>query len=207
MRDDAQALIVDYGGVLTTDVFTSFQTFCAHEGLPPDAVKHLFRTDPAAHELLVGLEEGTLSDLEFEQRFARLMGVTPDGLIDRMLGHAGPDFAVIDAVRTARALGVRTGLISNSWGVSRYDRALLGELFDGVVISGEVGIRKPAKEIYEMGARAVGVAPERCVYVDDLPGNLKPPRELGMHTVHHRDAATTIAEVSQLLNIPLDVQI
>ncbi len=80
----------------------------------------------------------------------------------------------------------------------------MSDLFDGVVISGNVGIRKPAPEIYEMGARAVHLDPADCVYVDDLPGNLKPARALGMTTVHHRDAATTIAELSSLLKITLD---
>jgi putative hydrolase of the HAD superfamily len=198
-----RGLLVDYGGVLTTDVFASFDTFCREEGLPPDTVKHLFRTDPTARELLCGLEEGTLSDAEFEERFAALVGVEPAGLIERMLGHAGPDHAMLDAVLAARRHGIRTGLISNSWGVSRYDRARLDELFDGVIISGEVGLRKPAAEIYALGARSVGLAPNDCVYVDDLPGNLKPARELGMTTLHHRDAATTIAALVELLGVPL----
>ena len=71
-----------------------------------------------------------------------------------MFAGGGPDAAMQQAVRSARSAGIRTGLVSNSWGTSRYDRALLGELFDGVVISGEVGMRKPAPEIYERGARA-----------------------------------------------------
>ncbi len=56
------------------------------------------------------------------------------------------------------------------------------------MISGEIGLRKPDPRIYELGAEAIGLAPELCVFVDDLPGNLKPARELGMATVHHRDA-------------------
>ena len=71
-----------------------------------------------------------------------------------MFAGAGPDEAMLAAVRRARAAGIRTGLISNSWGAATYDRALLAELFDGVVISGDVGVRKPTPEIYAMGARA-----------------------------------------------------
>ena len=203
MPEARRGLLVDYGGVLTTDVFASFSTFCAREGLPSDAVKRLFHTDPAAHELLVGLEEGTLSDEEFEERFAALLGVRPEGLIERMLGNASSDVAMLDAVRAARRHGIRTGLISNSWGVSRYDRVLLDELFDGVVISAEVGMRKPSTEIYALGARAVDLEPSQCVYVDDLPGNLKPARALGMATVHHRETSATIAELSRMLAVPL----
>jgi putative hydrolase of the HAD superfamily len=198
-----RGLLIDFGGVLTTDVFASFDTFCANEGLPAGTVKQLFRTHAEARELLAGLEDGTLADAEFERRFAALLGVEPTELIERLLGHAGLDTAMLDAVRGARRHGIRTGLVSNSWGVDRYDRALLTELFDGVVISAEVGFRKPAPEIYALGARSVGLDPDACVYVDDLPGNLKPARELGMATLHHRDAPTTIAALTDLLGVPL----
>jgi epoxide hydrolase-like predicted phosphatase len=198
-----RGLLVDYGGVLTTDVFASFDVFCAREGLPADTVRALFRRDPAARELLVGLEDGSLADEEFEARFADLLRVPAERLIERMLGNASADLAMLDAVRAARRLGLRTGLVSNSWGVSRYDRALLGELFDGVVISAEVGVRKPDPEIYAMGARAVGLAPAECAYVDDLRINLEPAQDLGMATVLHRDATGTIAELERLFRVPL----
>jgi len=71
------------------------------------------------------------------------------------------------------------------------------------VISGEVGIRKPASEIYELGARAVGLEPAACVFVDDLAVNLKPAAALGMATVHHVDADQTIAELERLLSVRL----
>jgi epoxide hydrolase-like predicted phosphatase len=96
---------------------------------------------------------------------------------------------------------VRTGLVSNSWGTRRYDRALLAELFDGVVLSGEVGLRKPAPEIYSLGAARIELAPGDCVFVDDLPFNLTPAAELGMATIHHRDARETIGELERLLGI------
>ncbi len=79
----------------------------------------------------------------------------------------------------------------------------LAELFDGVVISGDVGIRKPAREIYELGAEEIDLAPSACVFVDDLPFNLVPATELGMATVHHVDAAQTIGELEQLLQVQL----
>jgi epoxide hydrolase-like predicted phosphatase len=106
-------------------------------------------------------------------------------------------------LRAARAAGVRTGLLSNSWGTRRYPRELLAELFDGVVISGEVGIRKPAPEIYAMGAKAMELEPEAIVYVDDLPFNLEPARELGMATVHHTSAGSTVPELERLLGVAL----
>jgi epoxide hydrolase-like predicted phosphatase len=94
-------------------------------------------------------------------------------------------------------------LISNSWGTRRYDRGKLAELFDGVVISGEVGMRKPAPEMYELGAQRIGVEPNQCVFVDDLPFNLKPAQELGMATIHHVSAAGTIAELERMLGVAL----
>src|SRR5258706_6371406 len=102
MASHHKGLLVDYGGVLTTDVFASFDTFCAREGLAPGTVKELFRSDPTAGELLAGLEDGTLADADFERRFAALLGVDPAGLIERLMGHAGDDVAMLEFVRAAR---------------------------------------------------------------------------------------------------------
>jgi epoxide hydrolase-like predicted phosphatase len=198
---DRDGLIVDYGGVLTTDVFASFRAFCQAEGLPPDTVRDRFRADPEARDLLAGLETGALGVAEFEPRFAALLEVESARLIERLFGGMAPDTAMIDGVRAARSRGARTGLLSNSWGAATgYDQPLLEELFDAVVISSEVALRKPDPAIYELAAERLGVPPDGCVYVDDLPGNLKPARALGMATVLHRgDAATTLAELRALL--------
>jgi putative hydrolase of the HAD superfamily len=199
-----RGLLVDFGGVLTTDVFASFQAFCEAEGLSPDTVAQRFRADPAARDLLGDLEIGALEEAEFEPRFAALLGIADaEGLIDRLFAGMRPDEAMFGAVRAARAAGVRTGLISNSWGKGRYDRSQFPELFSGWVISGEVGLRKPSPEIYSLGAEAIGLPPAECVFVDDLPGNLKPARELGMATVHHRRAEETIPELERLLGVAL----
>src|SRR5437764_9479670 len=112
-----RGLLVDFGGVLTTDVFLSFQAFCEAEGLSPDTVAERFRADRGARDLLADLETGKIDEAEFEPRFAALVGVDEhEGLIDRLFAHMRPDEAMIEAVRAARRGGVRTGLISNSWG-------------------------------------------------------------------------------------------
>jgi epoxide hydrolase-like predicted phosphatase len=196
-------LLVDWGGVMTTSVFETFQGFCEAEGLSADEVAKRFRHDPESRELLVGLEDGTLPEEEFEPRFAALLGVPAPALIDRMFSRSKLEPAMLTAVRRARGAGVRTGLISNSWGTRRYDRQLLAGLFDGMVISGEVGIRKPAPEIYALGTEQIGLAPTDCVFVDDLPFNLKPAAQLGMATVHHRDVTQTIGELQRLLAVDL----
>jgi epoxide hydrolase-like predicted phosphatase len=196
-----RGLLVDFGGVLTTDVFASFAGFCSAEGLEPDTVRDRFIGDPIARSLLAELEVGRLTEEDFEPRFAAVLEVSPAGLIDRLFAGMRPDEEMLAAVAGFKRAGVRTGLVSNSWGHGRYDRSLFPELFDGVVISGEVGIRKPDPEIYARGAEAIGLEPSDCVFVDDLPGNLKPARALGMATVLHREAARTIAEVSELVGV------
>jgi epoxide hydrolase-like predicted phosphatase len=198
---DRRGLIVDYGGVLTTDVFASFRAFCEAEGLEPDAVRERFRSDSEARSLLEQLETGALAVAEFEPRLAALLEVESERLIGRLFGAMEPEAAMLDGVRAVRRAGVRTGLLSNSWGDAlAYDDALLDELFDSWVISSQVGLRKPDPAIYELAAERLGVPPGACVFVDDLPGNLKPARALGMATVLHRgDAAATLAEVRALL--------
>jgi putative hydrolase of the HAD superfamily len=197
------ALLVDWGGVLTTNLFVSFGEFCTEAGLAPDALVEAFRGNAEFRDTLIAFEEGKIEEPVFEQRFGNLLGIDHSRLIDRLFARVGPDMAMLAAVRNARAAGVRTGLISNSWGTRRYDRAMLEELFDGVVISGEVGIRKPAPEMYRLGAERAGVAPQACVYVDDLPFNLPPAAALGMATVHHVDTPATIAEIERLLGLDL----
>ena len=199
-----RGLLVDYGGVLTTDVFSSFEAFCRKEGLDPHLVATHFRSNPEARQLLFDLEVGKLSEEDFGPRFAAVIGVADgNALIDRLFAGMRADHAMKNAVRAAKDAGVRTGLVSNSWGRGRYDRTEFPVLFDGVVISGEVGVRKPEPRIYELGAEAIGLPPAECVFVDDLPGNLKPARELGMATVHHTSAEETIPQLERLLGVRL----
>jgi epoxide hydrolase-like predicted phosphatase len=199
-----RGLLVDFGGVLTTNVFESFQAFCEAEGLAPGAVRDRFRGDPEAQRLLFDLEEGKLTEEEFEPRFAAVLGVAdPLGLIDRLFAGMRADEEMLSAVAAAKRAGVKTGLVSNSWGKGRYDRARFPELFDGTVISGEVGMRKPLPAIYALGAESIGLAPEDCVFVDDLPPNLKPAAQLGMATVHHVTAEQTIPQLEELLGVSL----
>ena len=197
------ALLIDWGGVLTTNLFESFHAHCVQADIDPKTMLGRFRSDPAARELLIALETGVLDEVGFEQQFAALIGVEPDGLIDGLFAGVQPDEAMVQAVRAARRAGVRTALVSNSWGAHRYPRELFSELFDGVVISGEEGMRKPTPRMYELGAERAGVPAQLCVFVDDLPFNLTPAEELGMATVHHTSADSTIAELERLLGVPL----
>ena len=204
-RDGAlDGLLVDFGGVLTTNVFESFRAFSEAEGLEPNAVKSLFRERGEGLALLRQLEKGELGVDEFSERFAPVLGVRrADGLVERLFAGVQPDERMIAAVRMVHDAAVPTGLISNSWGGTTYDTALIEELFDGVVISGEVGLHKPDPEIFRLGAGRIGVAPERCVFVDDLRENCAGAESVGMTAILHRGAGGTIAELERLLAIEL----
>ncbi|HMH47801.1 MAG TPA: HAD family phosphatase [Solirubrobacteraceae bacterium] len=196
-------LLIDWGGVLTTNLFASFRDYCVRVQIDPQSLRGRFSSDPQFRELLIALEKGELQEANFEQQLAPLLGVEPDGLIDGLFAGVQPDAAMVEAVRLARAGGVRTALVSNSWGVHRYPHDLFDELFDGVVISAVEGTRKPSRRMYELGAERAGVAPEQAVYVDDLPFNLTPAEELGMATIHHTSAEQTIPELERLLGLAL----
>src|SRR5713101_4134874 len=103
-----RGLLVDYGGVLTTNLFDSFRSFCELEGLEPETVGRRFREDPECRELLIALETGRLPEEEFEPQFAGKLGVNATGLIDRLFAGSAPDEAMVAAVLAARRAGVRT---------------------------------------------------------------------------------------------------
>jgi putative hydrolase of the HAD superfamily len=199
-----RGLLVDYGGVLTSNVFDSFRDFCDARGIDRDAIKRLFRDEPRTLTLVRGLETGAVTRQDFEQGFGELLGIDDrEDLVERMFAGVRPDEPMLAAVRRARAAGIRTGLISNSMGDTVYDRSSFGELFDGVVISGEVGLHKPQPEIFLLGAERAGVEPGDCVFVDDLGENCAGAEAVGMTAILHRGAATTLPELERLLALDL----
>jgi epoxide hydrolase-like predicted phosphatase len=197
-----QGLLVDFGGVLTTNIWESFDLFCDNEGLERGTVLELFRGDGEALALLRSLERGAVSDEQFERDFGELLGVDPPGLVDRLFAGLSPEHSMIHAVEAARAAGIRTGLISNSWGTGIYERAPMAS-FDATVISGDVGLHKPEPEIYELGAERIGVAPGECVFVDDLRENVAGAEAVGMTAILHRNPAATIGELERLFGLEL----
>jgi epoxide hydrolase-like predicted phosphatase len=200
----ASALIVDFGGVLTTNVFESFRAFSEAEGLDPNAVKRLFRERGEGLALLRELERGEVEIPEFERRFAPLLGVREaEGMVQRLFAGVRADDRMVDAVRRVKASGKPTGLISNSWGGASYDRVEVDELFDAMVISGEVGLHKPEPEIFRLGAERLGVVPEDCVFVDDLRENCEGAEAVGMTAILHRGAEGTVPELERLLGVDL----
>jgi epoxide hydrolase-like predicted phosphatase len=199
---DYAGLLVDYGGVLTSSLWESFDEFCRIEGLPAGTIRREFRDEPEALSLLREMERGEVSEDKFERRFATRLGVAPENLIVRLFAGLEPNMPMVDAVRAAGESGIRTGLISNSWGSGIYQRAPL-DAFHEVVISGDEGLHKPEPEIYHLGAKRIGIEPARCAFVDDLRENVRGAEEVGMVAVLHRDTEATVARLEELLGVSL----
>jgi putative hydrolase of the HAD superfamily len=104
-----------------------------------------------------------------------------------------------DIIRELRGRGLKTALLSNSWGVSGYPREDFPALFDTVVISGEVGMRKPESRIFRHTVGLLGVEPGECVFVDDIAANIVAAEALGMTGIHHSDPAITVQRLAELL--------
>lgn len=210
-------LLVDYGGVLTTSLAEAMGEWCAADGIDTavfGSAMRRFLGDSGAREAVLNpvhaLERGELAVPEFEARLAELL-VTRDGrplpaegLLRRMFAGFRTEPEMVGVVRRARAQGIRTGLLSNSWGLE-YPRDGWAELFDVVVISGEVGMRKPDPDIYRHTADLLDAAPSRCVFVDDLPPNVRGAVAVGMVGVHHRAVEETVTELEAVFGLPLGV--
>jgi epoxide hydrolase-like predicted phosphatase len=205
------ALVVDYGGVLTTPLAETMAAWLRVEGVSPELFGNLMRewlaegvASNPAHEL----ETGRLPAVEFERLLAQRLrqsdgtGPLADGLLARMFAGFRSAPGMFGVLRNARQHGLRTALLSNSWG-GEYDRQGWDELFDAVVISGEVGLRKPDREIFVLTARRLGLHPRQCVFVDDLAVNVRGAAAAGMVGVHHTSLDATVEELEALFGVPL----
>jgi epoxide hydrolase-like predicted phosphatase len=208
-----RGLLVDYGGVLTNPLPDALGTWMRADGIDPDSFADLMRrwlTDGernAVHDL----ETGRISAAEFERTLAAELsqvgepgGPPPEaaGLLTRMFAGFRREAGMVEAVRAARVAGVRTGLLSNSWGLD-YPREDWDALFDVVVISGEVGLRKPDPAIYTLAAQRLGLRPDEVVFVDDLAPNVRAAAAVGMVGVRHGDVDATLDELEVLLGVSL----
>lgn len=203
------ALIVDFGGVLTTPLDDAMIRFSAEAGIE---FQDLIRVALAAYTgqddpLVTGFETGTISEEAFEIEFARRLHevtgveVVSERLIDRIFEGLEAEEDMFAAVISARKAGYKTALLSNSWGVGLYPKHRFPEMFDVVVISGEVGMRKPDRDIFDHTVAELGVPADRCIFVDDHPGHLTTAKELGMTTVLHRNPTQSLKELSDLLDL------
>jgi putative hydrolase of the HAD superfamily len=189
---------------VTTDFFAALGAHCERLGLPHDSFRNLVTADPEGRQLYHQVERGELSQPAFEQRIAQLLGVQPTGLIQGLLADLRPEPLMAEAVERTRTVGIPVGVITNSWGTAPYDPYTayqLNQRFDAVVISSQVGLRKPEPAIYRRAAHELAVPTERIVFVDDIAANLQPAQELGMAVIHHVDPARTVRELERLLGL------
>ncbi len=205
-----RGLIVDWGGVLTSSLHDPFEDWARADGIDyphyrtvlaellGDQSQITTRLNP-----IHALERGEVANPEFEKLLADRLRthdgkpVRYEGMLQRMfsrLQHA-PDMNAL--VRRAHALGFSTALLSNSWG-NQYPRDLWQGMFDAVVISGEVGMRKPEPEIYELAASRLGLLASECVFVDDLVINVQGAVAVGMVGVHHQAYDSTLLELESI---------
>jgi putative hydrolase of the HAD superfamily len=207
-----EAVIWDFGGVLTTSPFAAFARFEAARRLPADIIR---RTNAANHwENAWAKFERAELDLEaFDRLFAEeslALGAEVRGrdVLPLLSGELRPE--MVEALRRVKAK-FKTGCITNNLpdnaigsasGRTLYIAEVMA-LFDHVIESAKIGLRKPDPRIYRMMVEALGADPKRCVYLDDLGVNLKPAREMGMTTIKVADAAQAIAELEAATGLVL----
>ncbi len=207
-----EAVIWDFGGVLTTSPFEAFARFEAERGLPADIIR---RTNAANHweNAWAKFERGEIDLETFDRLFAAeslILGAEIRGrdVLPLLSGELRP--AMVEALRRVKAR-FKTGCITNNLpanaigsagGRSLYIAEVMA-LFDHIIESAKIGLRKPDPRIYRMMVAALGVDPARCVYLDDLGVNLKPARDMGMTTIKVLDAAQAIAELEAATGLVL----
>jgi putative hydrolase of the HAD superfamily len=208
-----EAVIWDFGGVLTTSPFEAFARFETDRGLPADIIR---RTNASNHwENAWAKFERAEVDLEtFDRLFAAeslALGAEVRGkdVLPLLSGDLRPE--MIEALRRVGTTKLKTGCITNNLpanaigslgGRSLYIAEVMA-LFDHVIESAKIGLRKPDPRIYRMMVEALGVDPKACVYLDDLGVNLKPAREMGMTTIKVLNASQAIVELETATGLSL----
>jgi putative hydrolase of the HAD superfamily len=207
-----EAVIWDFGGVLTSSPFEAFARFETERGLPADIIR---RTNAANHlENAWAKFERAEVDIEtFDQLFAAeslALGAEVRGrdVLPLLAGDLRPE--MVEALRRIKSR-FKTGCITNNLpanaigsasGRTLYIAEVMA-LFDHIIESAKIGLRKPDPQIYHMMVDALAVDPKHCVYLDDLGVNLKPAREMGMTTIKVRDAAQALTELESATGLTL----
>lgn len=206
-------MITDWGGVLTSPLAEAIEVWLTADRIDIERYKTVMRAwvkqayDGAGTNPVHGLEDGSLPTSEFERLLAAELltvdgaPVEAAGLIARMFGAFAPVEPMYEALRAVRAAGARTALLSNSWG-NDYPHDLFAELFDAVVISCEVGMRKPDERIFRHALDLLGLDAAECVFIDDIEHNIRAAQALGIRGILHTDPDTTIAELRGMDLLP-----
>lgn len=207
-----EAVIWDFGGVLTTSPFEAFARFEKERGLPADIIR---RTNAANHfeNAWAKFERAEVDLATFDTLFAAeslALGAEVRGrdVVPLLSGDPRPE--MVEALRRVKQK-FKTGCITNnlpanaigsSGGRALYVAETMA-LFDHVIESAKIGLRKPDPRIYRMMTEALGVDPKNCVYLDDLGVNLKPAREMGMTTIKVIDAPQAIRDLEAATDLAL----
>ncbi|MDI3387564.1 HAD family phosphatase [Streptomyces sp. B-S-A8] len=202
------AVVFDFGGVLTGPVRESIGAWLDRDGIDPASFSRtlkawLSRGAPDGTPIH-RLETGELSATDFDALLAAELTtvdggpVDPVGVLGRLFAELRPDEAMFGLADELRRLGVRVGVLSNSWG-NIYPRERLDALFDPVVISEEVGLRKPHAAIFELTLDRLHLPAGRVVFVDDAEPNVLGARAAGLRAVLHADAPSTRAALAELV--------
>jgi len=211
-----RAVIFDLGGVVLPSPFAAFRAYEHAHGLPHRFVSEVI-VQGGDHGAWSRFERGELEPADFATAFeaecaAAGGSVVVADLFGSMTGESEPIPEVVTAIRTIRAHGLGTGALTNNWadddGESHVSgdsplAAELGELFDTIVESARVGLRKPDPRIYELVCAQLGVTPAEAVFLDDLGANLKPARAMGMTTIKVDDPVVAVAELGTVLGLDL----
>jgi putative hydrolase of the HAD superfamily len=203
------AVLFDYGGVISEGPFGAFERYERAHELPAGFIRSLNTTNPHDNAW-ARLERNELTFDEFCVAFSaesRGAGGEVDARELFAMFSGAPRPEMIEAVRRCRPR-FKTGLLTNNFVtpfVADRDATMdeLMSLFDAVVESSVVGVRKPDERFYYMSCEALGVTPDQAVFLDDLGVNLKPARELGMVTIKVVDTESALDELERVLGMPL----
>lgn len=203
-----RAVMFDFGGVISSSPFEAFAHLEAERGLPPNFIRTVNATNPDTNAW-AQLERGEVDLETFRTRWsaeALALGHELDGrlVLERLAGEIRPQ--MVEAIRTC-GTKYKTACLTNNF--TRAEAALSEEvalvysLFDAILESRVLGVRKPDPRFYELACQALDVRPDDCVFLDDLGVNLKPARALGMHTIKVTDPDLALAELGELLGLVL----
>ena len=207
-----QAVIWDFGGVFTSSPFEAFARYERERGLPENLIRQINGANPLENAW-ARFERSELDLDGFDEEFAkeaRALGhhVPGKDIIALLAGDFRPEMiAALKIIKDGHKTGCITNNVPSNQAGSRDGRTLYAreimEMFDHVIESSRIGIRKPNPRIYEMMCEALSVEPEACVYLDDLGMNLKPARAMGMTTIKVETGPQAIAELEKVLDMKL----
>ena len=202
-----RAVFWDFGGVILASPFETFNRYELEKGLPTDFIRGVNAIDPDTNAW-ARIERQEITREQFDELFAaesELLGHRLPGadVLAMLAGAVRPE--MVTALEAVIAAGYVTACLTNNVVSDATDPeagAVLA-MFDHVVESSKVGIRKPEPAFYELACRLAGVAPSEVVFLDDLGINLKPARAMGMTTIKVESPEQAIAELEGVLGIPL----